>query len=228
MLYGELPQVTTPSGETLNGVTVRYSNPPKSAVLRLPSNQEMIERLSLHKSIRRTIGRRKSQMESIPNLKADLDLFNLIRLDKGGVEFDEYEASDSIGKITYNEVTDYTTEEGGAFVTHSGCERVGDQYRITLKTPFGTTTHTMNIPSRRDITFYRRSVISSIDLPHGQEEVRYRIEPAVTLYNAAVSAFDGYASSYKPEDIPPHHKSSVIIELVQAIDELDSILDPNS
>lgn len=213
MLYGELPAVTNEAGETLNGVTVRVANPPKSAVLRLPTNQEMLDRLSLHKSIRRSIGRRKSQMESVPNLKADLDLFNAIRVDHGP-EFDEYEASNAIGKLTYNEVTD--------------CQRAGDEYRITLKTPFGETVHTVGIPSQRDITLYRRTVVSSIDLPHGQEEVRFRIQPAVDLYDSVVTAFDGYAANFKVSDVPPNHKSSVVVELVQAIEELDSVLDPNS
>lgn len=212
MLYGELPVTELPSGEKLNGVTVRIH--PKSAVVRLPTNREMLERLNQNKSIRRSIGRRKSQIESIPNLQADLSLFNAIRMDKAGAEFDEYEASSVIGKVTYNEVTD--------------CQRDGDTYRITLKTPFGDTTHVLGIPSQRDITVYRRSVVSSIDLPHNQEEVRFRIEPAVVLYDSVLSKFEGYAADFKVEDVPPHHKSSVVVELVQAIDELDSVMDPNS
>jgi hypothetical protein len=32
----------------------------------------------------------------------------------------------------------------------------------------------------------------------------------------------------KPADVPPHHKSAVVVELVQAIDDLDPALDPNS
>ena len=76
------------------------------------------------------------------------------------MEFDEFEASNAVSKLTFCEVTD--------------CERVGDEYRITLKTPFGDTTHTMSIPTQRDMTLYRRTVISATDLPHGQEEFRYR------------------------------------------------------
>jgi len=44
----------------------------------------MLDRLDQQKSIRRTLGRRKSQTEFVPNPKADLDLFNKIRLDKEG------------------------------------------------------------------------------------------------------------------------------------------------
>ena len=204
-MYGNIPK---------EGITIRVPNPPKTAMLRLPTNQEMIDRLAQQKSIRRTIGRRKSQTEFVPNAKADLDLFTKIRLDKDGVEFDEYEAGNAISKLTFCDVTD--------------CTRVGDEYRITLKTPFGETVHTVKIPTQRDITSYRRTVVSSTDLPHGQEELRYRIEPAADLYDSVVSKIEGYAESFKPSDVPPHHKSAVVVELVQAIDDLDPALDPNS
>ena len=204
MLYGELPVVTTDSG-TLSGVTVKVQNPPKTAVLGLPTNQQMLDRLDQQKSIRRTIGRRKSQTEFVPNPKADLDLFNKIRQDKNGLEFDEYEAGNAVSKLTYCEVTD--------------CQRVGDEYRITLKTPFGETVHVLGIPTQRDITLYRRTVVSATDLPHGQEELRYRIGPAVALYDSVASKIEGYTDSFKPADAPPHHKSAVVVELVQAIDE---------
>jgi len=204
-MYGTIPA---------DGITIRVPNPPKTAQLRLPTNEEMLERLDQQKSIRRTIGRRKSQTEFLPNPKADLDLFNRIRMDKDGPEFDEYEAGNAIAKLTFCEVTD--------------CERAGDEYRITLKTPFGETVHTVKIPTQRDITVYRRTVVSSTDLPHGQEELRYRIEPAVELYDSVVTKIEGYAASYKPADVPPHHKSAVVVELVQAIDDLDPAIDPNS
>ena len=113
-MYGDIPA---------EGITIRVPNPPKTALLRLPTNQEMLDRLDQQKSIRRTIGRRKSQTEFVPNPKADLDLFNKIRLDKGGAEFDEFEAGNAISKLTFCEVTD--------------CQRAGDEYRVTLRTPFG-------------------------------------------------------------------------------------------
>jgi hypothetical protein len=213
MAYGELPAVETPHG-SLQGIAVRVLNPPKTAILRLPTSEEMLERLGQQKSIRRNIGRRKSQTEFVPNAKADLDLFNKIRVDKDGAEFDEFEAGNAISKLSFCEVT--------------SCQRAGDEYRITLRTPFGETIHCVKIPTQRDITVYRRTVVSATDLPHGQEELRYRIEPAVELYDSVVSKVEGYAAAYKPADVPPHHKSAVVVELVQAIDDLDSAIDPNS
>jgi hypothetical protein len=178
----------------------------------VPSAQEM--RLAQQKSIRRIIGRRKSQTEFVPNPKADLALFNQIRLDKDGQEFDEFEAATAIARLTFCGVT--------------SCERVGDDYRVTFNTPFGQTAHMVKIPTQRDLTVYRRTVITSTDLPHGQEEIRYRTEPAIDLYNSVIGAVEGYAESIKPADVPPHHMSAVVVELVQAIDDLDPALDPNS
>jgi hypothetical protein len=204
-MYGDIPA---------EGITIRVPNPPKTAFLRLPTNQEILDRLDQQKSIRRTIGRRKSQTEFVPNLKADLDLFTKIRLDKDGAEFDEFEAGNAISKLTFCEVMD--------------CQRAGDEYRINLRTPFGETVHLVKIPTQRNITVYRRTVVSATDLPHGQEELRYRMEPAVELYDSVVSNVEGYAASFKPSDVPPHHKSAVVVELVQSIDDLDPALAPNS
>jgi hypothetical protein len=196
----------------MRGVTVKVANPPKTAVLGLPTNAQMLERLDAQRSIRRSIGRRKSQTEFVPNLKADLDLFNKIRQDKGS-EFDEYEASNALAKLTYCEVTD--------------CAQSDDEYRITLKTAFGETVHTVRKPSERDKTVYRRSVVSATDLPHGQEELRYRIEPAVALYDSVAAKIEGYIANYKPADVPPHHKSAVVVEVIQSMDDEDPLIDPN-
>jgi hypothetical protein len=214
MLYGELPEITLPNGEKARGIRVSVPNPPKVAFLGLPTNEQMVERLDSQKSIRRSLGRRKSQTDYSPNTKADLALFQKIRLDKDGPDFDEYEAANALGKLTSAEVT--------------GCERDGEEYTVTLKTPFGEVKHSLNVPTQRDLQQYRRSVVSSIDLPHGVEELRYKIDPALKLYEAVIATIAGYSPSVKPADVPPHHKSAAVVELVQAIEELDLALDPNS
>jgi hypothetical protein len=213
VLYGELPTIHSEAGD-VQGVTVRVPNPLKVAILRLPTTEEMLVRLGQQKSIRRDLGRRKSQTEYVPNTKADLDLFNKIRLDKDGPEFDEFEASTAISKVTYCEVID--------------CQRAGEEYQVTLRTSFGEVKHWVRIPTQRDISIYRRGMVSAIELPHGQQELRYRTEPAIELYDAVAAKIEGYSASYKPADVPPHHKSAVAVELVNAIDDLDPTFDPNS
>jgi hypothetical protein len=213
MLYGNLPDVKLADDSTVKGVTVRVPNPPKAAVLRLPTSDEMLTRLDGQKSIRKSLGRRKSQTDFIPNPKADMDLFNKIRLDKGE-EFNEFEAAAAIWKLTYCEVID--------------CEETDAEYRVTLKTPFGETVHTLSKPSEKDLFTYRRSVLSSVDLPHGLEELKYRTEPAIALYGSVAKKIEGYADGIDLAGVPPHHKSAVIVELAQSSAEIDLALDPNS
>lgn len=212
-MYAKLPQVTLLSGDLVNGVTIRVPNPPKTAILGLPSNEQLGERMDSQKSIRRSLGRRKSQTDYVPNTKGDLTLFDKIRLDKEGPEFDEFEASSAISRLLYVDVV--------------SCDRVGDTYEVTLKTPFGEVKHTLSIPLQRDIQRYRRNVVTSVDLPHGQEELKSRSGPSCDLYAAVIVSIDGYTDDFTPASVPPHHKSAAVVELVQAVDDLDPVLDPN-
>jgi hypothetical protein len=214
-MYGELPEIETSTpGESIHGFPVQILRPAKTAVLRLPSNQEMRDYLNQQKTLYRDLGRRKGQSESVPNPKSDLDLFNRIRIDKGS-EFDEAEAARAIGLLTRQRVTK--------------CEREGESYRITLATVFGETQHIINIPFEKDLVIYRRNVFKAIDLPHGVEERRYPPEAAERLYDASILSISGYVDSIKPPDVPPHHKSTVVLELVSAIGDLDPELpDPNT
>jgi hypothetical protein len=212
-MYGELPELQTALGETIHGFPVQILRPPKTAVLRLPSNQEMADYLNQQKTLYRDLGRRKGQSEAVPNPKSDLDLFNRVRIDKGA-DFDEAEAAKAIGLLTRQRVTK--------------CEREGETYRITLLTAFGETVHVVSIPFEKDLAVYRRNVFKAIDLPHGVEERRYPPEAAARLYDAAVVSISGYIDTIEPATVPPHHKSTVVLELVSAIGDLDPELpDPN-
>jgi len=207
MLYGELQRVTLGESE-FNGFRFTVKNPPKTAILRLPSSIEMIARIDGQKSIRSSIGRRKSSTETIPNPKADIAFFEALRI--AGDDFDEFEARNAIGKLTDVDVLD--------------CQREGDQYRITLKTPFCDVAHWVKIPTDKDIYFYRRSVVAPTELPHGKEELRYRASAGIELYDSVFAKAEGYADQAA---IPAHHKFAVAGELSQQC-SYDSEFDPNS
>ena len=66
-MYGELPEIQTSTGETINGFPVQILRPAKTAVLRLPTNPEMSGYLNQQKTLYRDLGRRKGQSESVPN-----------------------------------------------------------------------------------------------------------------------------------------------------------------
>jgi hypothetical protein len=210
--YGELPEITL-NGETVRGLMIKIRNPAKSAIVRLPTNDELIEYLSKQREMYRDLGRRKGESQSVPKPKEDLALFAKIRIDKGP-GFDEFEAGNAISKICSRRVLDCAVE--------------GESYRITLETPFGETVHVMNEPSLRDLSLYRKNVYRAIELAHGQEERRFPPEVPVALYDSCIHSIDGYTDGYTPADVPPNHKSAVAVELVQQINELDPLFDPNS
>lgn len=215
MLYGELPENTLESG-TLRGVPVKNINPPKTAILRLPTSQEILDRFASQRSVRTPTGRgRSASSESsfVPNYEAELALFNTLRLDTGE-PFDQYEATKAIARLFFHEVT--------------SCERDGEQYQITLKTFFGDTVHTLNMPTEKDMGIYGRvPSVRVIDLPRGKQEVRLRLGPAIDLYDTVAANIKGYAANITSKDVPPHHKSAVVIELTQALDELEEEQVPN-
>lgn len=212
MLYGELPAAKN-GDDPIKGFRFTVANPPKSAILRLPTNDEMLERLDKQRSVRTSLGRRKAQNEVIPNPGADLALFVKIRVDQGA-EFDEYEASNAIQKLTACDVID--------------CERDGDGCRVRLKTPFGETVHNLGIPKIKDLMFYRRAVVSSIELPHGKQELRWRASAAAELYDSVVRGVEGYVPGKAPEVVPPHHKLAIALDFEQFLDDTDESFNPNA
>ena len=214
--YGELQTIETKDGQKVQGFPVQIPRPLKLAVLRLPSNDEMIEYLSKQRSIYRDLGNRKGESESVPNPQSDLDLFQKIRIDKPADEsqvFDAAEAAKALRLITMQKI--------------ESCVPEGDGYRITLNTRFGSTVHVIKIPLEKDMALYRQTVFKSRDLPHNQEERRFPPEAPIRLYDAAIESIDGYTSEFTAKNVPPHHKAAVVFELVSAVNALDPALDPN-
>jgi hypothetical protein len=226
-VYGELPSLDLADGSGTHPgfpVVLQSYDPPHTAVLRLPTNDELLEYLAAQKSLYRSVGR-GGKGEDVPNPKADLRLFTAIRLDKSGVEFDADEANYAINQITRHRVT--------------ACERSGNTYVIALQTMFGPTTHTVRIPYQKELAAYRRDVLDVRDKGRGVEERRFPPEVPCKLYDKVIVGVTGYAPNLidhstnpptglvETTTVPPHHKRSVVAELVSAYDALDPDLDPN-
>jgi hypothetical protein len=210
MLYGELPEIKrADGGEPIRGFPVEILNPPKTSVLRLPKDEEILERLSKSRTILTDLGRGRSDSKATSNTKADFELFQKLRLDQGP-EFDEFEAAKAIGRITYCRV--------------ASCERLGSQFEIKLETCAGETVHTLKAPPESAMFSYRESILARRDLGRGKEELRYRHSVAVELYDACGGTATGYAAGTA---VPPHHKFHVATEVARAHDELDAPPDPN-
>ena len=213
-LYGKLISIRTADGNSIDGFPVVIANPPKTAVLRLPTNAELMAYLGKQRSRYKDLGRRKGQPVPVSTGKADLELFTKLRLAGTGEPFDEFEAGTAINKMMRQRIID--------------CERVGQSYKISLETVFGTTVHVIGIPTEKDMDAYLRNFMVPTDLPHGVTERRFPPEVPVNLYDACIESVSGYIPRITKLDVPPNHKASVCMELASALNEQGAVDDPNS
>ena len=233
-MYGELPEIETADGNSIPAIPIAIANPQKVAALRLPTSEEIAAYTSSIRTLTRRIGRRQSEDQDVRNQEAERRLFDAIRLDKSGTEFDEAEVQYALNvALKHNTVS---------------CERDADQFIVTLLTLWGKTIHRCRMPITREIQAYREGVIKSRELPYNIEERRYPPEVPAALYDAICVSVDGYAPAYNVPigtvngdrhviegaelrsflgKIPPHHKRSVAGEVSGALYDLDPQLDPN-
>jgi hypothetical protein len=162
----------------------------------------------------RLLGNRKSKDEDVPNPAATSRLFNAIRIDSGKSDdlqqFDADEAQAALDTFLMHRV--------------QSSERSGESYAIVLRTLFGDVTHTVRIPYQKEVTEYRRRSADSTNLPHGVIETRFPPEVAGALYDKVIAKTEGYVTG---TDVPPNHKRTVVLELLQQLASLDPALDPN-
>lgn len=212
MLYGELPEVAVAgSDKKVSGYPVEILNPPKTALLRLPTSAEILERMKKETTITQDIGRGKTKSDSPPTPEADKKLFDALRLDKGE-EFDEFEMVRALNKVIYNRVSER--------------ERQGAEFEIKLECYGGVvTTHTLTPPTEKQMHDYRKSVVITKQLDRTKQELRFKHEVAVRLYDENIQSADGYLDN---KSVPAHHKFTIALELASLIDDLDPVLDPNS
>ena len=209
MKYGELPLVKLSDSESVNGFLVKIRKPPKQALLRLPTSAEMLERMRQTKLVRTSSGIIEEQ-----NPEADVSLFEALRLDKDGPEFDDAEVQKALAKVSFVQVSEAEANDG--------------EYRITLTTNFGEVVHVLSDPTEAELLQCRRKWIATRSLARGKSETRYPPEPAVKLYDSVIQSISGYADSFTAKTVPPDHKYAVVVALINKLDELDIAADPNS
>lgn len=196
-MFGQTYKVTI-DGVELEGIKIAL--PKKTAVVRFPTAKEQ------NQYTEAAHNRKPSDDE--PDLKAEADLFQAIRLDKGEA-FDQYEAQFAIIHLL------------GVQVVSS--QKVGDDHVFTIKTPFGEVVHTLRAPSFKQMALFERAIAKQ---PAG----RFTLKPGIKLYDDLHEQHTGYTSSYSVEDIPGDHKSLCIAEIRLAHFMIDPIqaADPNS
>lgn len=223
-MYGQLDDVELAGGGKRPAFSVAIPHPRKLACLRLPTELEMNAYLGSRATRFISLGRQRTKREDIPNPAADRKLFDAVRFwsDPPDGDWDDAEVLKAITDLTAHRISD--------------CQRDGETYIITLDTIWGQTVHTLSMPLQRDLLEWRRAAASVTDFPRGIRVLRYPPEPGNRFYDKCFISATGYYSAkpLEPTDpavkalVPPHHKDSIVGELVTAIGELDPSLDPNS
>jgi len=80
-MYGELDPIETVSGNEVPGIPVVIRNPHKTAVMRLPTSEEIAAYTASIRTLVYRLGRGISRSETVPNRDAERKLFESIRLD---------------------------------------------------------------------------------------------------------------------------------------------------
>ena len=198
MPYGTLPQVTLQDGSTVNGFTVHIPSPEKTAVCRLPTNKEILTYLQKEAD-------KENKRLNTPQGTNELELFNLMRLDKDGVAFDEYEAYYVVAEVIMLRALPIDSQ------------KEGESFTVTLETGFGLTTHVFRMITMKELAMYRKALGTGID---------WYSNPDIELYDKCIKRVEGYAEDTAPVDVPPHHKTRALIPLLRFYSTFDPLL-PN-
>jgi hypothetical protein len=200
MLYGE-PLTHVIDDKTYLGYKASVPYPAKSAVLRMPTANEVAELFGGFAV--------KPKTESEADDKRHAAFAKLFKTVKqAGDDFDEYEATNVLNKMLS--------------VQFLGIEEKENKYVVTLGTPFSETLHTL-----RPLSAKERSQIEKAAAANPNSYVAavgfYDI-----LVEGMPS---GYASIYTVGDIPCHHKNQVLKRIIDEYDAFDPIkleFSPNS
>jgi hypothetical protein len=166
----------------------------KSCEVRFPSDEEWCAWARAQRTVRRFLGRGKSQSEDLDLPKINAELFAKIRTDKDGPEFDDAEAGMVIGRIERCAV--------------ANVEREGINYRIEMKVAGARVTHVLRMPTAKEMQDHERAS-TSVVAARRSVETRAFLEPSGALYDKLHVSHDGYAGA-----VPIVHKSAAVSEVI--------------
>ena len=150
----------------------------KQCEVRFPTDEEWCSWARSQRTVRRFLGRGKSQSEDLDLPRINAELFAKIRTDKDGTEFDDAEAGMVIARIERSTVL--------------GVEREGIDYRIDMKTPGARVTHVLRMPTAKEMQDHERAS-TSVVAARRSVETRAFLEPSGALYDKLHVSHEGYA-----------------------------------
>jgi hypothetical protein len=197
LMRARIPSPASPDG--FKRITVRY-----------PSDKEWCERLRKQQTVMRQLGRGESETEVLNGEVIDAELFRRVRIDEGGVEVDDFEASAIMTAL--------------AGATCTAVERAGSGFRVNL-TVYGDVrvSHLMRMPSIKQIADYNKGTCRAIDGRHNVTNLRLSLEPAGALYDALADDTEGYCGA-----VPIIHKAAVVKNIKAELDNMMGEPDPEA
>ena len=94
---------------------------------------------------------------------------------------------------------------------------------MTLRVRGGTVTHSLSMPSAKDVCDYRRGFARVLDLPYNRQELIINLAPAGALYKRLAQAADGYAG-----EVPIIHQAVAVKAAIDALEaSFQETVDPN-
>jgi hypothetical protein len=166
----------------------------KTCEVRFPTDDEWCSWARGQRTVRRFLGRGKSQSEDLDLPKINAELFAKIRTDEDGPEFDDAEAGMVIGRIERCTVV--------------SVEREGINYRIDMKVPGAHVTHVLRMPTAKEMQDHERAS-TSVVAGRRSIETRAFLEPSGALYDKLHVSHEGYAGA-----VPIVHKSAAVSEVI--------------
>jgi hypothetical protein len=166
----------------------------KRCEVRFPTDEEWCAWARRQRTVRRFLGRGKSQTEDLHLDEVNAELFAKIRLDKDGPEFDDADAGMVIGRIERSTVTNV--------------EREGNNYRIEMKVPGARVAHVLRMPTAKEMQDHERASTSTV-AARRSIETRAFLEPSGALYDKLHVSHQGYLGA-----VPIVHKSAVVTEIL--------------
>ena len=166
----------------------------KQCEVLFPTDEEWSAWARSQRTVRRFLGRGKSQSEDLDLPKINAELFGKIRVDKDGPDFDEAEAGMVIGRIERCTVVKV--------------EREGVNYQIEMKVPGARVRHVLRMPTAKEMQEHERAS-TSVVAARRSVETRAFLEPSGALYDKLHVSHGGYAGA-----VPIVHKAAAVSEVV--------------
>jgi len=185
----------------------------ESAVLRMPSDEELCDRMRKLRTVQQNLGRGKTRVISTNTEEVDAALFDKVCLSTDSEDLDDGDKSAFIGRLLRCDILDV--------------QRSGNQVTVEIGTIFGHDPEklvrmTVTVPRQKDVIDYARKSRSGVSGARF-DEIRFSLEPGIELYDKIRVSEQGFADGSR---VPGYLKGQVVTTVLLTIREEEDDQDP--